>query len=403
MDLFDKCKTDGGYFGTARVSKDRYYVMPVLDPIPGRTTIFDGKKLILWSINNYLGLAENEAIKAVAVEAAKKYGVSAPMGSRMHSGNTRQHVDLEKELADFSQKEDAILFNYGYLGVIGTIASLAKDNDHVVIDSLSHASMVDGAFMSRVKMHVFRHNDMDHLEKILKQINRNLKGGILLITEGVFGMTGDLAKLPEICALKEKYGAHLFIDDAHGYGVMGQSGRGTAEHYGVQDEVDVYFGTFAKAFASIGGMTASSYDVIEWIRFNARTQIFAKSTPMIYVQTLKKTLEIIRSKTGDDQRKRLFGHSKKLRYGLINLGFEVSETDSPIVSVYVKEGDLTKGMEMVKFLRENGIFVPLVMYPVIPKGLILFRMIPTPSHTEADIEETVAAFGKMKKEMNLKL
>jgi glycine C-acetyltransferase len=363
--------------------------------------VFQGKKLIQWSINNYLGLAENEEIKDIAVKAAQKYGTSAPMGSRMMSGNTEKHIELERKLAEFSQKQASILFNYGYLGVIGTVNSIIARNDIIVIDKLSHASLLDAAFMTHAGIHVFRHNDMDHLEQILKHVNKERKGGILLIIEGVYGMTGDIAKLPDICYLKNKYNARIFIDDAHGYGIMGKNGRGIAEYYGIQDDIDLYFGTFAKAFASIGGMTASNKDVIEWIRYNARTQIFAKSLPMIYVEALTKTLDIVSGEEGAQKRKILWENSKKLRTGLINEGFNIPEVESPIVPVYVPSGDINLGASMIKFLRDDGIFVTGVVYPVIPRGLMLFRMIPTASHTDEDIDITIKSFKKMKEEMNL--
>jgi glycine C-acetyltransferase len=401
MDLFDKCHTDGGYFGQFRVKEDHYFTRPVLDPIPGKEMIFHGQKVIQWSINNYLGLAENKEIKTLAVEAAKKYGTSAPMGARMMTGNTEHHIALEKKFADFLQKEDAVLFNYGYLGVIGTITSLVDANDTIIVDKLSHASMLDGVFMAQGKFRVYRHNDMDSLEAHLKHVNKDRKGGILIVTEGVFGMRGDIADLPAICALKEKYEARVFVDDAHGFGVMGENGRGSGEYFGVHDKLDIYFGTFAKAFAAIGGVSATYKPVAEWIRYNARTQVFAKSLPMIYVEVLSKTLDIIRD--DKERRKKMWDNAAKLKNGLKALGYEVGDVLSPLISVYVPAGDINLAMAIIKSLRDLGIFITGVTYPVVPRGIILFRMVPTASHTDEDIESTIRAFRKVRDDLKLNL
>jgi glycine C-acetyltransferase len=400
-DIFDKCQTDGGYFGPFRVRGDHYFSRPVLDPIPGHEMMFQGRKVIQWSINNYLGLAENEEIKALAVEAAKRYGASAPMGARMMTGNTEAHIALEKKFAEFLQKEDAVLFNYGYLGVIGTIASIVDANDTIIVDKLSHASMLDGVFVSQAKFRVYRHNDMESLEAHLKHINKARKGGVMIVTEGVFGMRGDIADLPSICALKEKYEARLYIDDAHGFGVMGETGRGSGEYFGVHDKIDIFFGTFAKAFAAIGGVTATTKSAAEWIRYNARTQVFAKSLPMIYVEVLSKTLDIIAHDV--ERRKRMWSNAAKIKSGLAGLGFEIGDVPSPLCAVYVPAGDVNLGMAIIKGLRDQGVFITGVMYPVVPKGIILFRMVPTASHTDDDIARTVAAFKNVRDALKLKL
>ena len=404
QDIFAKCSTSAGYFGQFRAAGDRYFTMPVMESTPGKVMKFDGKDCLMWSVNNYLGLAENEEIKQVAMDALREWGVSGPMGSRMMSGNTAEHVAFENALADFAGKESSILFNYGYLGVIGTVASLVGPEDTIIIDKLVHASIVDAtqnATTERAQVRVFRHNDMDSLEKTLKKVNKDRKGGVIVLTEGVYGMTGDLAKLDDICMLKDKYDARLFIDDAHGCGVMGENGRGTAEYWGVQNKVDVYFGTFAKAFASIGGFSASTKDVVEWIRYNARTQVFAKSLPMVYVKSLQKTLEFVAG--GTERRRNLFNVAKKLGDGLRDLGFYIGDVGSPIVPVFIPEGDVSTAMEWISFLRNKGIFVTGVTYPVIPRGYILFRMIPTASHNEADVAKTVQAFKELKEEKNLDL
>jgi len=401
VDLFDKCDTDSGYFGLFRKENDYYFSRPILDPHPGARMMFEGRACVQWSINNYLGLAENEALRALSVAAAQRYGSGAPMGSRMMTGNTEMHRELESRLADFLEKEASILFNYGYLGVIGTISSLVGRNDTIVFDKLSHASMVDGVMGSRAEFRVFRHNDMNSLESRLKRINQNRKGGVLIVTEGVFGMQGDLADLPNICELKEKYGARLYVDDAHGFGVMGAGGQGTAAYFGVHDRLDIYFGTFAKAFAAIGGVSAADQRVIDWIRYNARTQVFAKSLPMIYVTVLLKTLEIIRK--DHQRRERMWANAEKLKTGLRQLGFTVGAVPSPITPVYVPAGDKEIGKKMVRRIRDQGVFITGVMYPVVPRGIILFRMIPTASHTEEDIQRTLQAFKKVRDDMKLEL
>jgi glycine C-acetyltransferase len=404
MDIFDKCTTDGGYFGYLRAQGDHFFTRPTLNGLPGPRMEYSSKEMIMWSVNNYLGLANDEEVKKVAMETLEKYSVSAPMGSRMMSGNTDEHTALEGRLAAFEQKEDAILFNYGYMGVIGTIDSLTDSDDVIILDKLAHASIVDGTMASQAQIRVFRHNDMNSLELVLKHVNKNRKGGVLIVIEGTYGMTGDLAPLAEICELKEKYGARLFMDDAHGIGVMGKTGMGTGEYFGVQDKVDIYFGTFAKAFASIGGFSAARKDVVEWIKYNARTQVFAKSLPMVYVKSLGKTLDLITD--GDERRKKLWDISGKLKDGLKKLGYYIGNGESPICSVFVPlgDGDVHQiGGGMVNYLRENGVFVSAVIYPVIPLGLCMFRMIPTTAHSDAEVDETIAVFKKMTGDLNLDL
>jgi glycine C-acetyltransferase len=401
-DLFDKCRGDQGYFGIMRAQDDHYFTRPTLPPIPGRRMAYEGNETVMWSVNNYLGLADSEEIKQAAMEALSEYSVSAPMGSRMMTGNTAYHQSLEGELADFAQKEAAFLFNYGYLGVLGTIQSLVTPDDTIVMDKLAHACIVDGAFLSRGQLRVFKHNNADNLESVLRHVNKNRKGGVLILTEGVYGMTGDLAILPEVVELARKYEARIFVDDAHGWGVMGEHGRGTADYLGVQDGIDVYFGTFAKAFASIGGFSASSKDVVEWIMYNARTQVFAKSLPMVYVQSLRKTLELV--KAGDDRRERMWRNSAALKDGLRELGYFVGPGESPICSVFIpvrEEAVETVGVRTVGFLRERGIFVTAITYPVIPLGLCMFRMIPTTIHEPEDVEQTVAVFKRMRDELGI--
>ncbi len=402
MDIFDKCKTDAGNFGKYRKMGDTFFTRPILDPIPGRTMKYNGKEMIMWSVNNYLGLAENKDIQQVALDAVKEFSISSPMGSRMMSGNTQYHIDLEKKLAKYEQKESAFLFNYGYLGVMGTIASLVGKDDVIVMDKLAHASIVDGVLLSHQKFRVFRHNDMQSLENLLKRLNKNRKGGIFIVIEGTYGMTGDLAKLDEITYLKDKYNARLFIDDAHGFGVMGENGRGTGDYFGVQDKIDIYFGTFAKSFASIGGFSASQKEVIDWIQYNARTQVFAKSLPMVYVKSLNKTLEYVIN--GDENRKTVWDNSNKLKTGLRDLDYFVGDAKSPICPVFVttREDIMEEtGRKMLTYLREKNIFVTVVTYPVIPKGYFMFRMIPTASHKQEDIDKTLEVFQSMRNDLKL--
>ena len=402
-DLFDKCRTDTGYFGAFRAARDMYFTQPVLEGTPGPHMKFQGKNVIMWAINNYLGIAGRAEVKEAALEAVAEFGPYAPMGSRLLTGNTKDHIELERKLADFCGKPAAILFNYGYLGVLGTISAVIGKDDVVVIDSLSHASMIDATVLASAgrRFRPFKHNNMEDLDYHLRGASKDRKGGILIVTEGVFGMKGNLAKLPEICDLKEKYGARLFVDDAHAFGVMGATGRGTGEYFGVQDKIDLYFGTFAKAFAAIGGVTAGDEDVIEYIRYNARTNVFAKALPLVYVKTIEKALELVQN---PEPRERMWHISRLLQQGLQDLGYDIGETESPITPVYVPSGDAESAMGMISLLREEyGVFVSGVMFPVVPPGVVLFRMIPTATHSEEDVEKTVEAFRKMRDTLKLDL
>jgi glycine C-acetyltransferase len=402
-DLFEKCRTDHGYFGAFRVRRDRYFTQPVLEGPPGPHMKFQGKEVVMWAINNYLGVAGRADVKDAAVEAMREFGPGSPMGSRLLTGNTKHHIELERKLAEFLGKPAAILFNYGYLGVLGTISALIDKDDVVVIDSLSHASMIDATVLASGgrRFRPFKHNNMENLEFHLRGANRDRKGGILVVTEGVFGMKGNMARLPEICELKEKYGARLFVDDAHAFGVMGPTGQGTGEHFGVQDRIDLDFGTFAKAFAAIGGVTAGDEDVIEYIRYNARTNVFAKALPLPYVKTIEKALAAVKD---PEPRQKMWRIAKMLQNGLVDLGFDIGETESPITPVYVPSGDEKSAMGMISLLREEyGIFVSGVMFPVVPPGVVLFRMIPTAAHSEEDVEKTLEAFRKMRDSLKLDL
>ena len=403
-DLFEKCDTDGGYFGKYRLQKDMYFTQPRLEGTPGPRMKFQGRDVICWSINNYLGLIGNEKIQSTARQSVDQYGLWSPMGSRMLTGNTDRHLELEQRLAAYMGKESSIVFNFGYMGVMGTIDAVTDGNDTIIIDSLSHACIVDGALVASQgkQFRVFRHNDMESLEKQLQAANETRKGGVLVVTEGVFGMTGDIGPLDQICALKDKYGARLFVDDAHGFGVMGPTGAGTAEYLGVQDKVDLYFGTFAKSFASIGGVTAGDERVIDYIRYNARTHIFAKSLPLTYVETLLTTLDFVEN--GEEHRSRMWHVTRRLQTGLRELGFNIGNTVSPITPVYVPAGDEETATRAMKLLRtEYGIFVSAVTYPVVPKGVVLFRLTSTASHTDEDVDITLDAFRKLREHLDMEV
>ena len=403
-DIFDKCSTDGGYFGMMRARDDHYFTRPILPPRADRIMEFHGKPTVMWSVNNYLGLADSTEIKQTAIDAVTEYGVSSPMGSRMMTGNTPYHKELEGRLAEFTHKEAAFLFNYGYLGVLGTIQSIVSQDDVLVMDKLAHACIVDAAFLSQGQLRVFKHNNAENLEAVLKHVNRTRKGGVIILVEGVYGMTGDIAILPEIVQLARKYEARIFVDDAHGWGTMGAHGRGTADYLGVQDEIDVYFGTFAKAFASIGGFSASRKDVVDWIAYNARTQVFAKSLPMVYVKSLGKALDLVVA--GDDRRDKMWQNANALKQGLKEHGYFVGPGDSPICSVFIPVRDETVetvGIRTVTYLRERGIFVTAITYPVIPLGLCMFRMIPTAIHKPEDVAQTVDVFESMREDLKLDL
>lgn len=402
LDLFAKVDTDGGYFGKYRLAKDQFYTQPVLEGDPGPRMRFQGREVLVWSVNNYLGLCGDDRLRAAVHQTVDEVGTWAPMGSRMLTGNTHRHQELERRLAAYLDKESSIVFNFGYMGVMGTIASLVSGNDTVIIDSLSHACIVDGAVVAAAgkPFRVFRHNDLNSLEDQLKAANKRRKGGVMVVTEGVFGMSGDTAPLPEICRLKDEYGARLFVDDAHGFGIMGETGAGTGEFLGCQDQIDLYFGTFAKSFAAIGGVTAGDEKVIDYIRYNARPYIFAKSLPMVYVEHLMTALDIIKDE--GERRDQVWHIAHSLRKGLNAMGYNTGHTQSPITPVYVPAGDESTATDAMRILREEyGIFVSAVTYPVVPKGIVLFRLTSTAAHTDADVAQTLEAFQALRDRLNL--
>ena len=393
-DLFDRIKNDKGPLGKWAKQAEGYFVFPKLEGNISNRMIFNGKKVITWSINDYLGLANHpEVIKADA-DAAAEYGMAYPMGARMMSGHTNYHEQLEKECAKFIDKEAAYLVNFGYQGMVSAIDALVTKNDVIVYDMDTHACIIDGVRLHAGKRFVYKHNDIESFEKNLQRATKLVEqtgGGILVVSEGVFGMRGEQGRLKEIVALKEKYSFRLLVDDAHGFGTLGDNGRGTGFEQGVQGGIDVYFATFAKSMAGIGAFFAGDKDVIQYLQYNMRSQMFAKSLPMAMVKGALKRLDMIR--TMPELKDKLWRITNALQSGLKNAGFELGTTQTCITPVFLK-GEIPEAMAMVYDLRENhGIFCSIVVYPVIPKGLIILRLIPTASHTQEDIDETITAFS----------
>ena len=377
-----------------------YFTFPKLEGSIASKMTFRNKEVITWSINNYLGLSNHPEIRKADEVASKNWGLGTPMGSRMMSGDTKYHEELEKNLSNFVQKEDTILLNFGYQGIMSAIDALVDRKDVIVYDSESHACILDGVRLHMGKRYQFQHNDIKSLEKQLERsvsIIKETGGAILVITEGVFGMAGDLGKLKEICDLKKKYPFRLMVDDAHGIGTMGENGRGTGEHFGVQDEIDLYFGTFAKSFSSIGAFISAKKDVISFLRYNIRSQIFAKSLPMPIVIGAIKRLEMIEK--NPSFKSRLWEITNLLQNGLKESGFNLGKTESCVTPVFL-EGGVGEATNLTVDLRENyGIFCSIVTYPVVPKGVIMLRLIPTAVHTEDDVEKTIDAFSKVKEKL----
>ncbi len=380
-----------------------YFTFPKLEGDIHPKMKFRGKEVLTWSLNNYLGLANHPEVRKTDAEAAKEYGLAYPMGARMMSGQTSKHEELENKLAEFEGKPDAFLLNFGYQGMVSIIDTLVSRNDVIVYDSESHACIMDGVFLHKAKggkSFVYAHNDIAKCQKMLDFATKKTNetgGGILLITEGVFGMAGDLGKLKEIVTLKEKYNFRILVDDAHGFGTMGETGAGTAEHFGVQDGIDIYFATFAKAMAGIGAFVASSEEVVNFLRYNMRSQIFAKSLPMPMVIGALKRLELL--KTEKNLKENLWTVVKALQKGLRDAGFNLGNTESPVTPVYLS-GSIPEGTNITMDLRENyNVFCSIVTYPVIPKGELLLRLIPTAMHTLEDVEYTINAFKAVHKKL----
>jgi glycine C-acetyltransferase len=397
-DIFERLVKNYGPIGQYRERAHGYFAFPKLEGEIGSRMKFRGKEVIVWSLNNYLGLANHPDVRKADADAAKEYGLAAPMGARMMSGNTNNHEQLEKELAEFVSKEDAALLNYGYQGMVSIIDAICGRHDVVVYDAESHACIIDGVRLHAGHRYVYKHNDVEDMEKQLQRatalIEKQKSGGILVITEGVFGMAGDQGKLKEIAALKDTYDFRMLVDDAHGFGTLGESGAGAGEAQGVQDKIDLYFSTFAKSMASIGAFIAGDKTIIDYIRYNIRSQIFAKSLPMPIVVGNLKRLDMLR--TMPELRKKLWYNALKLQKGLKDRGFDIGNTDTMVTPVYMK-GGVEEATAMVMDIRENyGVFCSIVVYPVIPKGHIIYRLIPTASHTDADIEQTLKAFSETK-------
>lgn len=400
MDIFDKLRKDRGPLGKWSDVAHGYMMFPKLEGEIGPRMTFRGKERITWSLNNYLGLANHPEVRKVDAEASARFGLAYPMGSRMMSGNSDYHEQLEKELSEFEMKEDTFLLNYGYQGIMSVIDAVCSRHDVIVYDAESHACIIDGVRLHQGKRFVFRHNDIENCEVQLKRATEMVNGtpgGILVITEGVFGMGGDQGKLKEIVALKEKYQFRLLVDDAHGFGTMGDTGAGTGEAQGCQDGIDLYFSTFAKSMASIGAFISGEKDVIWYLRYNLRSQIYAKSLPMPIVIGNLKRLELLRNKP--ELKAKLWDNVNKLQEGFRSRGFDLGNTNSPVTPVFLQVS-IPETINLVVDLRENyGIFCSAVTYPVIPKGMLMLRIIPTASHSDADIAATLDAFSAIREKI----
>ena len=400
MDIFERIKNNRGPLGAHAKDAHGYFTFPKLEGELSNRMIFNGKERLVWSLNNYLGLGNHPEVRKADADAAKDWGMAYPMGARMMSGQTKYHEQLEQGLAAFENKEAAYLLNFGYQGMVSAIDALVTRKDVIVYDAESHACILDGVRLHMGKRFVFPHNNIGNLEKQLKRAKRitdETGGGILVISEGVFGMSGDQGKLKEIVALKKKFEFRLFVDDAHGFGVLGKTGAGTGEEQGVQDEIDVYFGTFAKSMASIGAFVASTADVINYLAYNMRSQIFAKSLPMPLVIGALKRLELLRE--DPTHKENLWKIVNALQSGLKEAGFEIGNTQSCVTPVYLN-GTIPEATALIVDLRENfDIFCSMVVYPVVPKGIILLRLIPTAVHTMEDVRYTIEAFSKIRENL----
>jgi len=403
-DLFEKFSQNKGSLGQYQDKAHGYFAFPRLEGEISNRMIFQGKERVIWSLNNYIGLANHPEVRKADAEAAAAWGLAYPMGARMMSGNSVLHEQLENELAAFVSKEDGFLLNFGYQGIASVVDALCSRRDVVVYDAESHACIIDGLRMSTAHRYVFKHNDLEDFEKQMVRATKMISetgGGILVITEGVFGMAGDQGKLKEICSLKSKYEFRLLVDDAHGFGTMGETGAGVGEEQGCQDQIDVYFSTFAKSMASIGAFVAGDRDLINYFRYNLRSQIFAKSLPMPLVVGNLKRLELLRSKP--ELREKLWDNVRSLQRQLTENGFDIGKTNSPVTPVYM-HGGVIEAAQLIVDMRENyNIFCSIVVYPVIPKGHIILRLIPTSVHTEQDIKETIEAFKAVKHKLDNKL
>lgn len=400
-DIFERITQDLGPIGQHMDRAHGYFSFPKLEGELGPRMKFRGKEMIVWSLNNYLGLVNHPEVRKIDTEAAAKYGMGNPMGARMMSGNTDMHDALEKVLADFTKREDAMLLNFGYQGVMSCIDALVNRHDIIVYDKECHASILDGIRMHVGHTYSFKHNDIKDCEKQLTRATKMAEktgGGILVITEGVYGMDGQQGKLKEIAELKKKFNFRIFIDDAHGFGYMGATGAGADEEQGCQADIDLYFSTFVKSMGSIGAFIAGPKNVLKYLRYNVRSQIFAKSLPLIVVEGMLRRMEMVKSMP--ELREKLWHNVNRLQNGLRERGFDIGKTNSPVTPIYMK-GDVPEATSMVMDLRENyKIFCSIVVYPVIPKGEIIYRIIPTAAHSDQDIDETLRAFTETKKKLD---
>ena len=401
MDLFKKILSNRGPLGAYSHIDDNYYMFPKLEGEIGPRMRFKDKEVLNWSFNNYLGLANHPEVRKTDSEATKQWGLSYPMGSRMMSGNTTHHEELEKQLSEFVSKEDSILLNYGYQGVVSIIDALVDRKDVIVYDSDCHACIIDGLRLHIGKRYVYSHNDIENLRKQLvraKKLSNETGGGILVITEGVFGMSGNMGDLLSIAELKKEFDFRLFVDDAHGFGTMGKTGAGAGEEQGVQDKIDLYFSTFAKSMASIGAFVSGDRDILDNLRYKLRSQIFAKSLPMPIVIGNLKRLELI--KNSPKFKDKLWEIVNAIQDGFKSNGFNIGNTQSPVTPIILK-GDVFECANMIKDLRsEYNIFCSGVIYPVVPKGIIMLRIIPTAAHSLEDVKETITAFKEVKKKLD---
>lgn len=401
MDIFNKFRTDRGPLGKYADKAEGYFIFPELEGPLGNRMRFRGQEMIVWSVNNYLGLAEHPEVRQIDKDAAGEWGMAYPMGARMMSGQTAWHTELERQLAEFVGKESAYVVNFGYQGIMSAVEALVNRHDVIVSDSESHACIVDGVRLHMGKRFAFDHNDIESLERNLiraEKLTAKTGGGILVISEGVFGMRGDQGKLKEIVALKQKYAFRLLVDDAHGFGTLGATGAGAGEEQGIQDEIDVYFSTFAKSMASIGAFLAGEKDVIQFLQYNMRSQMFAKSLPLPIVIGNLKRLELL--KTRPELKENLWKNVRALQSGLKERGLNIGATNSCVTPVYM-HGSVEEATHLVRDLREQyKIFCSIVIYPVIPKGMILLRLIPTAVHTMDDIEQTLHAFETISEKLS---
>ena len=404
LDIFDRIERDsGGPLGQYFDQAFGYYMYPRLEGELGPHMVFNGKEVLNWSLNNYLGLANHPEVRKADAEAAAQWGLAYPMGARMMSGHTRYHEQLEKMFAEFEKKEDAFLFNFGYQGIVSTIDAITNRHDVIVYDAECHACLMDGIRLHTGNKYKYRHNNIVDCERVLaracKEADEN-GGGVLLITEGVYGMTGAMGILDKIAALKAKYNFRFMIDDAHGFGLLGEHGRGTSEQLGCMDAVDLYIGAFAKSMASIGGFVAGPHKIINYLRANLRSQLYAKSQPMAFVLGNIKRLQIIDSPEGDELRRKCWQITHAIQDGFRKEGFDIGEAEACVTPVHIR-GGVAQATQMAKDLRENyRIFCSIVVYPVIPPGMVIFRIVSTAAHTMEDVEYTLKAFKEIKAKLD---